>query len=107
MDQLALTKTDLARITRQEVRKFAGTVAEGRLYDMLDDTNLRYGLVYVPQEEAQRPAWVMLLARIVNRYIVIEEDTAVDQTLLDALMTNGGIPREQIVLAYKGETIPD
>jgi hypothetical protein len=74
---------------------------------LLDDTHQRYGLVCVPDEESQRPAWVLLLARIVNDYIVIEEDNALDKTLVEALIMNGGIPRSQIVLAYKGEAAPD
>jgi hypothetical protein len=39
--------------------------------------------------------------------VVIDEDTSVDKPLYEALMTNGGVPREKIILAYRGETLPE
>jgi hypothetical protein len=46
-----------------------------------------------------------LIVRIVGDKIIIEEDRNSDP-LYEALM-QAGIPREQIVLAYTGEAIPD
>jgi hypothetical protein len=45
------------------------------------------------------------MARVVGDKIFIDEDTT-DKPLYEALMANAGIPREQIVLAYAGETPP-
>jgi hypothetical protein len=42
----------------------------------------------------------------VGDYVVIEEDST-DKPLVDALMVNGDVPREKIVLAYRGEVLPD
>jgi sulfur carrier protein ThiS len=45
------------------------------------------------------------MARIVGNRVVIEEDMT-DKKLVDALQQRG-ILRDQIVLAYEGEPIPD
>ena len=52
----------------------------------------------------KKPAIVMM-ARIVDHIIVIDEDIT-DRPLYEELM-RCGIPREQIVLAYAGETLAD
>lgn len=53
-----------------------------------------------------RIAWAVVLARVVGDYVVIDQDTT-DKPLVDALMINGGIPRERIILACAGETLPE
>jgi hypothetical protein len=37
--------------------------------------------------------------------VIIEEDTTLDKHLVDTLIHNGGIPRDRIILAYKGESV--
>jgi XisI protein len=93
----------LAEITRREVEMYAGYSPTAKLYPVLDDQNLTYAVVIVPNWPRPFSSEIVVLARIVAESIVIEEDTT-DKPLLDALMVNGGIPREQIVLAYAGET---
>jgi hypothetical protein len=46
-----------------------------------------------------------LLARIVGEKIIIEDDKT-NKPLVDALV-QAGVPREQIVLAYAGETVEE
>ena len=46
------------------------------------------------------------MARVVGDYVVIEEDST-DKPLVDALMMNGDVQREKIILAYQGEALPD
>jgi hypothetical protein len=46
------------------------------------------------------------MAKVVDDKVIILEDTT-DKPLYEALMVNGGIPRERIILAYKGETLPE
>lgn len=48
---------------------------------------------------------VALIVHFVDHYVVIEYDASSDP-LYEALM-QAGIPREQIILAYAGETIPE
>jgi hypothetical protein len=45
------------------------------------------------------------MARVVGDKIIIEEDRSFDKPLHEALMGNAGIPREQIILAYAGESL--
>jgi hypothetical protein len=77
------------------------------MYPMLDDGHLIYGVVIVPNEREQREVYLINLARVVGDRIVIEEEKIHDKPLYEALIHNAGIPREKIVLAYFGETLPD
>jgi hypothetical protein len=99
----------LSQILREEVAKYAGNGqgANLRLFAILDDEHLVYAVnaVDYPDRDEDEFAGVMILARIYEDKIVIEED-ATDRPLLDAL-TQRGINREQIILAYDGEPIPD
>jgi XisI protein len=102
-----MTNARLAEMTRQEVARCAGNAHQARLFPIFDDANQTYAVVIIEDDASARPAWVVVLARVVGDKIVIEEDTALDKPLVDALVVNGGIPREQIVLAYAGETLPE
>lgn len=107
MGNITRLKTDtLIAITRHEVEQYAGTTHGAQMYALLDDTNHQYAVVIVPESEEERPAWVAVMARIVDTWVVIDEDTALDKPLSQALMVNGNVPREQIILAYKGESVP-
>ena len=95
----------LESIVRREVQLYAGTSDTDRLYSLLDDTNKTYAVVIVPGNLEDRPAWVVVMAQIVDDKVVIVEDIT-DKHLVEALMVNGGVTREKIILAYKGEQIP-
>jgi hypothetical protein len=97
---------DMKAIVRREVDRYAVDVPGCKLYAVLDDLNQTYGVICVPDNSADRPAWIVMLTHIVDDYVVIDEDTT-DKPLVDALMINGGIPREKIILAYAGETLPE
>jgi hypothetical protein len=96
----------LAEITRREVEAYVGFSDTATLYPVLDDKHQIYTVLVVPHWPRSFSAEIVVMARVVGDKIVIEEDTA-DKPLVDALMVNAGIPREQIVLAYRGEKIPD
>lgn len=106
MGQLISETLNLDRIVSREVELYAGETHEAQIYPVLDDTSRTYAVVLVPEKSDLRPAWVLLMARVVGDRVLILEDTALDKPLVDALMVNGGIPREKIVLAYKGEKMP-
>jgi hypothetical protein len=97
----------LAEITHREVSLYAATSDTATFYPVLDDEHQTYAVVVVEHDRSQSPIWVFVLARIVRDNVIIEEDTTLDKHLVDALIHNGGIPRDQIVLAYKGESVPD
>jgi hypothetical protein len=98
----------LIQILREEVEQYAagGRGFNIRLFPLLDDERHVYAVnaVDYPVRNAIA-AGVVVLARIAGDKIVIEED-ATDKPLVDALLARG-IARESIVLAYKGEPIPD
>ena len=97
----------LKAILRDEVQKYA---AGGRgmnilLFAILDDIVGIYAVNAVDYPVRKEVAGVVVLARVVNDQVVIEEDMT-DKKLIDALLQRG-IPRSRIVLAYEGEPIPD
>ncbi|MCA0458245.1 MAG: XisI protein [Chloroflexi bacterium] len=106
MAQLMTEKLSLGEITRREVEKYVGHTHGAVMYSLFDDKQQRYGVVIIPEADSERPAYVAVMARIVGSYIVIDEDGTLDKPLYQALMVNAGIPRDQIVLAYKGEKLP-
>jgi hypothetical protein len=78
------------------------------------------GMSYLMQNEAQDVFTVITLAKfqgkrfintglivhiVDNTFIVIEEDIN-NKPLVDALV-QAGIPRDKIILAYAGETVPE
>jgi XisI protein len=50
-------------------------------------------------------AGIVVLARIADNHIIIDEDTT-DRPLVHELV-RAGIPRDQIILTYAGEKIPE
>jgi hypothetical protein len=97
----------LTQITRREVDRYAGNSDTARLFPVLDDENQIYAVVVVENDPTARPAYAEILARVVGEYVVIEEDYNLDKPLVDALMVNAQVPREKIILAYKGEKLPE
>lgn len=94
-------------LVRREVVKYAasGRGANVLLFAILDDEQGIYAVNGVDYPERQDFAGVVVLARVVKNMVVIEEDMS-DKKLVDALI-QAGILRDQIVLAYEGEPIPD
>jgi hypothetical protein len=97
----------LKEILKEEVRKYAGSGRGANLlvFPLLDDEDLTYGVVSVDYPQRKEGAGVVVMARLMGDKIIIEEDTT-DKPLLDALLQRG-VPREQILLAYQGEIIPE
>ncbi len=69
--------------------------AEGRLFTV----------VSVGEIQGKQLVETGLIARVVDEHIVIDHD-ANSKPLVDALL-QAGLPRQQIVLAYAGETSSD
>ena len=105
MADIVRDSLSLLQIVSREVDMYAGHAAGGKLYPVLDHQNQTYSVIVIPDDPKDRPAWVIVMARVVGDHVIIDEDTT-DKPLVEALMINGGIPREQIILAYAGETLP-
>lgn len=101
------SQSKFAEALKPEVAHYEAYSPVDRYYAVLDDEQLHYSVVIVPSAKDERPSWVIVFARIVDEYIVIEEDIILDKPLVDALIHNTDIPREQSILAYQGETMPE
>ncbi len=95
----------LADATRREVERYAGYSDESNLYFLSDDKKQVYSVIDVPHMPRDYDTEIVVMARVVDGYILIDEDTS-DKPLVEALMVNAQVPREKIILIYQGETIP-
>ncbi len=96
---------EVVEVVRHEVADYADAQTyKAATYFTQDDRQQIYSVVVVPELPRPFPARVVVMARVVADKVIIDEDTT-DRPLYEALM-RAGIPREQIVLAYAGETLP-
>jgi hypothetical protein len=100
----SLTAT-LSAVVRRSISQYNGSAEGITLQPVLDDKNRTYTVIAIPKDLQQTSTAVVVLAQVADDRVVIVEDTA-DAPLLDMLVSSGGIPRERIVLAYAGETLP-
>jgi hypothetical protein len=100
----SLTAT-LSQVIRREISQYSGNAEGITLQPVLDDKHRTYTVIAIPQKLQETSTAVVVLAQVVDDRVVIIEDAA-DAPLLDMLVGNGGIPRERIVLAYAGESLP-
>jgi hypothetical protein len=106
MAQPQVAVQQLTEVTSREVERYIGYSPQERYFPLLDTEHSTFAVVGIPNWPRTYPAGIVVLARVVGDKIVIEEDTT-DQPLYEALMANAGVPREQIILAYAGETLPE
>ncbi|MEM6283523.1 MAG: element excision factor XisI family protein [Chloroflexota bacterium] len=106
MDKVTETIIDI--VQREVAAYAAGTWYKVRPFFIADAEQHIYTIAAIPDTDYPLPEVkpaLVLLARVVNSSVIIEHDST-DKPLYEALMQSG-IPREQIALAYAGETIPD
>jgi hypothetical protein len=105
MDTVVAAPT-IANIVQQEIEAY-GQVATlgGQVVTISDTTQQLYGTVLLPDPSgAANVSLVELLAQVKDDKVIILTDRT-DRPLYEALMINGGLRRDQIVLAYAGETL--
>lgn len=107
MTKEGIETAHLTDVTRREVKRYAGYSPLAKLYPIMDDDNQTYAVIIIEDDPAARPAYALVMARVVADKIVIEEDRSFDKPLYKALMANAGVPREQIILAYAGEQLTE
>ncbi len=96
---------NMVAIAREEVRKYASPGLGITMYAILDDQQQYYSVLGMKSDRhAPYAEGIAVFARVENEYIIIEVDNT-DKQLVDALLQQG-IPREKIILAYRGETLP-
>jgi hypothetical protein len=100
MDQVL----NLSATVQKEVEDYAGAAFLGRTLAISDPDRQTYAVLVVPDRPAKFDSGIVVLARIAEDHVIIEEDLS-DRPLWKELL-RVGIPREHIVLAYAGEPIP-
>jgi hypothetical protein len=95
----------LKQIVERELREYAGEGLNGKTYFTHSDDQSIMSIVFVGKVRDRRFATTSIMARVVGNQVVIEEDKT-NKPLVDALV-QAGIPREQITLAYEGESIQE
>jgi hypothetical protein len=103
---IAPREISLAQLVKREVALYAGISPDYVAYAILDDVQQHYIVVDVAKNHNIEPGGIIVMARVVDDYVMIEEDTT-DKPLYKALIVNANIPREQIILAYEGETLSE
>ncbi len=97
---------ELSQIVQREVEGYARPMLKGRSYILADNRAQVFAVVDVPDHFPRKfPSGIAVLARVEGNFVIIEEDTT-DRPLVDEL-TRAGIPREQIICTYIGETLPE
>lgn len=96
---------NLATVVQREVEDFArGGDWEATTYAVSDPGRQHYAVLIFPDYPRKYHAAIIVAARIVDDYVVIDEDIT-DRPLFNALI-EAGIPREKIICTYVGEQIP-
>jgi CTP:phosphocholine cytidylyltransferase-like protein len=95
----------LKQQVRDVIAGYAGKVLNGYSFWTRNDDESLYTVIDVARSHGQQIVGVSVIVRIVDNFVVIDRDQN-DKLVVDAL-TQAGIPREQIVLAYAGEALPE
>lgn len=96
---------NLDAVLRETVAWYASGGLKSKTFLLENPLEQAFSVLVADVPVHQRPAGIVVFARIVGDYVVIEEDTT-DRPLVDALV-NRGVSREKIILAYAGERLPD
>jgi hypothetical protein len=100
------TVIDFVGVVQREVEDYArGEGWRSEIYAVSDTARQTYSVVVVPDLPRPFPARIIVMARIVGDYVVIDEDTT-DRPLYKELI-RAGIPQEKIICLYAGETLPE
>jgi hypothetical protein len=85
--------------------RYAGGGFNLTSYLVANDEANAYAVLVVDSSAPKHEADIIVFARIMGEYIIIEADNT-DRPLGDFLVAHG-IPREKIICAHWGESLPD
>ncbi len=94
---------NLTAIVRREVSEYATWSSNSSAYYVENPTSQVYAVLVIPEGASQKST-IMIMARVADERVIIETDKT-DRPLFEALI-HAGVPQNQIVLAYTGETEP-
>ncbi len=93
----------LAKTVKEHVLWYAGGGFNLKTFPMVNEEQQAYSVIVTDVPTHKRPVSIAVMARVMGDTVIIEEDTT-DKPLVERLVQSG-IPREKIILAYKGEPI--
>lgn len=97
----------VAEKVQQAVKDYAGGEwFKARVYALIDTEQQQYSVILIPDEDYpfDVKTRVELFVRVVGDFIVVEKDMS-DKPLWKDLVAMG-VPRQQIILSYIGEQLP-
>lgn len=94
----------LTQILLDELKGYTGEGLNDYAYLTTNEVEGIYTIVDIATIRGKRIVSTVLIARLVGNKVVIEVDRH-DKTFADALQARG-VPESQIILAYRGDSIP-
>ena len=94
----------LKQILLDELEGYTGRGLNDYAYLTTNETEDIYTIIDIATIRDKRIVGTVLIVRLINNQVIIELDHH-DKTLADALKARG-VPESQIVLAYRGESVP-
>ena len=102
-----LTETELMSIMSTIIESYDGKADDFKVFLVKDSLHKTYAANGIPNViTADNPSFIIVQAHIEGNWVVIDVDSLSEKNLWQRL-ENVGVPREQIVLAYKGEQLPE
>lgn len=96
---------DIKSILISELNAYAGKAFNGEVYLTSNADQNRFVVTAVGQVKGERVVNTSLMVQLADNRVIIDQDTN-SKPLVDALL-QAGIPRQQIILAYAGEPVPE
>ncbi len=94
----------LKQILLEELQKYTGKGLNDVAYLTTNESAQIYSVLDIAVVGETRIVATVLVARLVNDQVIIEIDRH-DKMLVDALL-ECGVPEDQIILAYRGDSVP-
>lgn len=94
---------NLRAIVQTVVQGYATRALNGQNYYVVSEDGAVMSVLFIGKARDEHVADASVIARLENDRVIIEQDKT-NKPLVEALVS-AGISREQIVLAYAGETL--
>jgi hypothetical protein len=92
-------------ILEREIEAYSGEAENGYVFVTSNSEKTRFVVTGVATAQGKRIVNNALVVQLLGDKVIIEEDKN-SKILLDALL-QAGVPRDQIILAYAGEPVPE
>ena len=102
-----MNETELVSVMDTIIQTYDGSGDDFKVYVLVDEARRSYAVTGIGEQPTRKQhSFILIQARIIGDYIIVDEDKLWDKQLWKAL-EKAGVPREQIILAYLGEKLPE